>query len=169
MFLYILTSFILSQLTQLVHPIFLDFNMHGMDWTDTGALAAGSTFVAVKIYTSGFRIKVQGVGGTQGRAYTAMQAGFLIPGDLLGHRGDADIVFLKIGDPFVVVFLFSRKFQNHMPFLTGIDPGLEDIEGQIKELGQVTDDRFAGNDRREGQGNNAAVVFHWFYVLGVRC
>ncbi len=83
--------------------VVLHLNMHGMDGTDAGALAAGRAFVAVEFDPPGFRIKMQGAGGTQGRAYPAMQTGFLVTGDLLGDRGDRDLVFLEIGDSLVVI------------------------------------------------------------------
>ncbi len=47
-----------------------------------------------------------------------------------------------------------------MAFMPGIDPGLENIEGQVEVLGQVADDRLARDHREEGKGNDAAVVFH---------
>jgi hypothetical protein len=47
-----------------------------------------------------------------------------------------------------------------MPLVPGIDPGLQDVEGQVEALGQVADDRIARNDRGKGEGDDATVVFH---------
>lgn len=123
-------------------PVSDKAGFHGPRGTSFDTEFTGAALGGIKDHLHVLAVDVQGTGGTNGRASSAVDAFVIVPGDVLVDGFGPYTHLREVFHPSLEIRLRTAQFQNHKTLLPGQDAGLEDVEAEVEVLHQPVNDGF---------------------------